>query len=173
MYRIKEFNKESKDAPDLFQIPSKERTKKQEHDLINKEETITLLSRNKSWITVTPRSKNRRKPLENIRVKNDEPSPVLPQWMRPKFHQKITPDIFKKVDSTSVRTRKRTMQLVDINNLNNNPSNRSIFSIGDYRHNLAFKQECENQLNISYEPKKFFDWDDGRYYNNKKKKDYV
>lgn len=66
------------------------------------------------------------------------------------------------------------MQLVDVNNLSNNPSNRSIFSIGDYRHNLAFEHECEeNQLNISNEPKKFFDWDDKRDYDNKKKRDYI
>lgn len=51
---------------------------------------------------MTPTSKNRRNALENIKVKNNNPNQIIPQWMRSKFHQKLEPDIMKGVNDTSV-----------------------------------------------------------------------
>jgi len=68
------------------------------------------------------------------------------------------------------------MVLVDknINNPNdnlNNP-NKSVYSIGDYRHNLVLKEDADKYSNtVSQFPKTFAAWDDGKKFNQKYKKD--
>jgi hypothetical protein len=53
-----------------------------------------------------------------------------------------------------------------------NSDTKSIFSIGDYRHNLNFNNEVNMYSSkISQKPKKFFDWDDGLKFNPKYKRD--
>ncbi len=47
-----------------------------------------------------------------------------------------------------------------------NKPNKSIFSIMDYRHDIRLKEEADvYSSRVSQEPKKFFDWDDGKPYN--------
>ena len=41
---------------------------KEFNENINKEETLFIVSRYQSWITVTPRSKNRKRPLEKLKA---------------------------------------------------------------------------------------------------------
>ena len=49
---------------------------------------------------------------------------------------------------------------------------RSIFSYGDFRNNVLTKKQMEYyNSKVSQEPKKFFDWDDGKKFNPKYKKD--
>lgn len=65
------------------------------------------------------------------------------------------------------------MMLVDktINDKKCN-DNKSIFSIGDYRHNLAMKQEADlYSSKVSQLPKNFLSWDDGTTFNPKYKRD--
>lgn len=67
------------------------------------------------------------------------------------------------------------MVLVDknINPVKNSQNeNKSIFSIGDYRHNLAQKSEADfYSADVSKQPKSFFSWDDGTKFNPKLKRD--
>lgn len=66
--------------------------------------------------------------------------------------------------------------LVDKNTNNpkdtlNNP-NKSIYSIGDYRHNLVLKEDADKFANtVTQMPKAFLAWDDGKKFNTKYKKD--
>ena len=68
------------------------------------------------------------------------------------------------------------MVLVDknINNHNdtlNNP-NKSIYAIGDYRHNLVMKEDADKYSStVTQKPKTFLAWDDGKKFNQKWKKD--
>ena len=65
-------------------------------------------------------------------------------------------------------------ELVDKSNLKSNDwkCNRSIFSIGDYRHNVRSVNEVSKyQEGLNKEPKRFFDWDDGKQYDPKKTRD--
>ena len=49
---------------------------------------------------------------------------------------------------------------------------RSIFSYMDFRHNVVTKEQAEYYGSlVSQSPKKFFDWDDGKRFNPKFKKD--
>jgi hypothetical protein len=51
--------------------------------MIQKEDTLSVFSRYKKWITVTPRSKNRKMPLEKIKAeKTEETSKIMPKWMQ-------------------------------------------------------------------------------------------
>jgi hypothetical protein len=46
----------------------------------------------------------------------------------------------------------------------NNPkrdvkSDKSVFAIGDYRHNLAYKEDADLHMSkVSHQPKEFFTW---------------
>ena len=165
----RQFNRESNDAPENFQVITKEKLERLNKEL-EKEETITLLSKTKNWITVTPKHKNRRKPLESIKVKNVEGSKILPEWLQPKYHQPLSPDCLTHKSYTSIRNGLTTLQLVDKDN-GSNRNNKSIFSIGDFRHNVSFKDDMiKYQEGISEKPKRFFDWDDVKRYDPKKAK---
>lgn len=49
---------------------------------------------------------------------------------------------------------------------------RSIFNLGDFRHNLRTeKMAREYDTKVSQKPRQFFDWDDGKRYDPKYKKD--
>jgi hypothetical protein len=57
-------------------------------------------------------------------------------------------------------------------NSKNNENGRSIFCLGDFRHNLNFKSEAETyQKGLSTQPKRLLAWDDGTIFNPKTKRD--
>lgn len=75
--------KVSRAAPEWFQVVTDEKNKKTDQLIAKNEETLSVLSRYKSWITVTPKSKNRRLPLEKMKIeKFDETSRIMPNWMQ-------------------------------------------------------------------------------------------
>jgi hypothetical protein len=64
------------------------------------------------------------------------------------------------------------MMLVDKNVNCTNSENKSVFSIGDYRHNLPYKEDADHHSSkVSQLPKTFFGWNDGTKFNAKYKKD--
>ena len=68
------------------------------------------------------------------------------------------------------------MALVD-KNINNNQDvmnnpNKSVYSIGDFRHNLIMKEDSDYYTSkVSHVPRTMFAWDDGKRFNPKYKKD--
>ncbi len=74
--------KVSKGAPEWFQVVTDEKNKKFDEIISKNEETLNILSRYSNWITVTPKSKNRRYPLEKMKIKLDETSRIMPNWMQ-------------------------------------------------------------------------------------------
>jgi len=75
--------KVSRAAPEWFNVVTDEKNKKTDQLIAKNEETLSVLSRYKSWITVTPKSKNRRFPLEKMKIeKFDETSRIMPNWMQ-------------------------------------------------------------------------------------------
>lgn len=49
---------------------------------------------------------------------------------------------------------------------------RSVFALGDFRHNLLTKEQARfYDTRVSQKPKRFFDWDDGKRFNPKYKHD--
>lgn len=135
---------------------------------IEKVGTITVLSKNKNWITINAKTKDRSHPLETEKVKQGETSKIIPEWMQPRYFKNISKDILV---SRAYRDPdgKNKVILVD----RDNEKNKSVFSIMDYRHNVCFDPEYKQyQNNVMMKPKKFFDWDDGFPFDPKHKNDY-
>jgi hypothetical protein len=69
------------------------------------------------------------------------------------------------------------MILVDKSFKNRNKeinNEKSVFSIGDFRHNLVFKTDSDvNMSKVSKNPKEFFKWNDDREFNPKYKHDKI
>ena len=171
----------SKEAPEWFDIVPEWKAKLFDKSLIKKEDTIMVFSRYQNWITVTPKGKDRKKALEKIKtLKKEQTSKVMPKWMEIENKTKKPEEIFKIVEyNNPVRQKtKGLMAFVDkiinpkrLKPIAFNPS-RSIFNIDDFRHNVRTDKDRKIfDSTVSQLPRKFFDWDDGKKFNPKTKKD--
>jgi hypothetical protein len=168
----------SKDAPEWFNVVPEWKVK-QFNDYIKKnEDTISIFSRYQNWITVDPKNMDRRHPLEKLKVNQMvQTSKIMPKWME-LTHTKCgkSPENLKSVEYYPIKQKcKKQMLWVDKNlNVDRNKYNpeRSIFSYMDFRNNVVTKEQAEYYGSlVSQMPKKFFDWDDGKRFNPKFKKD--
>lgn len=103
--------------------------------------TMTIISRNQGWITVTPKNKNRKKPVEKFGVAGDaaKTSKLTPNWMQCQY-PKNTSDFMQSVvpSTTNLRAEQKRTYLVD-----KQQPDRSIWSIGDVRHNVPTGQQAQ------------------------------
>ena len=141
---------------------------------------MRIFSRYQNWITVNPKTKDRRHPLEKMKAANMEAtSAIMPKWMEIEHKGKKGPEIFKSVEYYPIRQKAKGMMLWvdrDINPPKFKPKgynpNKSIFAYNDFRNNVVTKKQAEFYGSlVSQQPKKFFDWDDGKKFNPKFKKD--
>ena len=177
-YRNQKCTKNSNDAPEWFHIFPDWKRKQLNDYLAKNEEAIHILSKQQNWITISPITRDRKHPLEKSKVMNDENhDKLIPKWMkiRPKNKKE---DLFKSVGFWPVGEKSvKSMLLVDKDlNMKKKPEgynpNRSIFSIQDFRHHVMTKKEHEYYDSlVNQKPTKFFDWDDGKKFNPKYKKD--
>jgi hypothetical protein len=174
----------SKEAPEWFKVVTDEKAEYYDNLIAKTEDTLNVFSRYQKWITVTPRSKNRKYPLEKQKKSNmEETSKTMPKWMQIKHGSRnIQMDPMKTAEYQSYKTGKKYMVLVDKNenlnhpqttrNLNNIKENKSVFSLGDFRHNLPYIQDANQYMEkVSQKPKEFFHWNDGTTFNPKFKRD--
>ena len=140
-----------------------------------------MFSRYQGWITVKPGSKDRRHPLEKIKTaKKEETSQIMPQWMKSKYSfSSRKPEDLKSVEYYPSKTKAKKMMVwvdkeLNVKHGKGSISNdkRSIFNIGDFSHNVPTKENAQYYgSKVSQLPKVFFEWDDGKRYNAKTKKD--
>ena len=105
----------------------------------------------------------------------------MPKWMEIKNKDiKIDKDKFKLMEYNNPLRQKANKMMVyvdkDINPKILKPiklnKNKSVFNFGDFRHDVMTKKEAQLYgSQVSQSPKKFFDWDDGKKFNPKYKKD--
>ena len=128
----------------------------------SKEETITVFSRLSGWIYVPAESKNRKHRLGKTGPISGEPnnniqtvSNLAPVWM-----QRESKSLEKKINFKNfqppniIRQEPKRMILVD-----DQTPEKSIFSFGDFRHNIRTKDEVDiYNKTASDQPKKFLDW---------------
>jgi hypothetical protein len=96
--------KVSNEAPDWFKVVTEEKIKKYDEHVIKNEETLSVFSRYQKWITVTPRTKNRRKSLERQKItKMEETSKIMPSWMQIKKQEVKVPDQLQTTEYNSMR----------------------------------------------------------------------
>ena len=160
------------------------KTKLFKEELAKKKETITVFSKNQNWLTVTPREQDRKKALEKNKILDmDVTSKLMPNWMEIKYKKDnniIGSDKFKSVEYNYPLKQKpkRIMAFVDkdLNPKNYKPieynPSRSVFNIDDFRHNVFTRYDANFYgSKVSQLPRKFFDWNDGKKFNHKYKKD--
>lgn len=112
---------------------------------VDKTGMVTIISKNQGWITLTPRSMNRRKPLERDGNANDntKTSILTPSWMQipvdpasaPKSDP-MGPAIFGILRKENNRT-----YLVE-----KDQPKRSVFETGSMRHNVPFGDMAARNL---------------------------
>ena len=105
----------------------------------------------------------------------------MPEWMEIKNREKkIEEDKFKLVEYNNPLRQKASKMMTyvdkDINPTRLKPilynPNKSVFNFDDFRHNVMSEKETKHYgSQVSQFPKKFFDWDDGKKFNPKYKKD--
>lgn len=88
-------------------------------------------------------------------------------------NNKTKDDIFKSVEFYPRTNKNKKMMLLVDKNLNKSGlGNRSIFNYLDFTNNVIFEEERKMFDNlVDKEPRKFFDWDDGKVFNAKTKRD--
>ena len=171
-------------SPKWFNIFPEWKIKLFKEELSKKEETITVFSKNQNWLTVTPKNQDRRKALEKNKIlKMDITSQLMPRWMEIKYIKEKNNnnnDQFKSMEYNYPLKQKpkKIMAFVDkdINPKNLKPINynpyRSVFNLNDFRHNLITRKQANYYgAKVSQMPRKFFDWDDGKKFIPKFKKD--
>jgi hypothetical protein len=96
----------SDEAPQWFHLINEKKLKQWDDAFIKKDETLSVFSRFQKWITITPKSKNRKMPLEKIRTqKMDETSKKMPNWMQINHDKNlIKPDHMKSIEYNSTLT---------------------------------------------------------------------
>jgi len=171
----------SKDSPEWFKIiPEWKRTQFKEY-LAKNEDSIRVISKHNGWISISPKTNNRLLPLEKFTMDKENHKKILPKWMNLKYYKNYSKedDIFKKVQYNPMKMRNRKMMLLVDKNLNPKFINksvflpeRSIFNFQDFRHNSIFEEDRKYNDNlVSQEPRKFLEWDDGKVFNPKTKRD--
>lgn len=100
---------------------------------------ISIVSKNQGWITVTPKSMNRKKPLEKGGIGGDatKTSILTPSWMQIGFPKNQT-DFMKGTCQGGLRQENNRTFLTD-----KEQPKKSIFSIGNFRHNVPFKDQVD------------------------------
>ena len=139
-----------KTTPDYFRILEKPQNQVDPTSGKGFDGTMMIVSRNQGWITVTPKNKNRKKPVEKYGVSGDaaQTSKLTPNWMQCK-HPKNKTDTMKAVIpvTSNLRAEQKRTYLVD-----RQAPPKSIWSIGDVRHNVHTAeqaQEFNNQAQSS------------------------
>jgi hypothetical protein len=179
--RKRKLGTNSKESPDWFHIaPEWKESQFREH-LAKNEDSIKILSKHQGWISISSKTNNRKSPLEKFTFDKEKHRNIMPNWMNLKYYKNHTKDedIFKKVQYFPSKMRNKKMMLLIDKNLVPKITNKSvllkqksIFNLSDFRHNVRSEEERKYNDNlVSQKPKKFFDWDDGKVFDPKIKKD--
>ena len=172
--------KVSKEAPQWFNFFPDWKIQQYKDYLAKNEDTVNIFSKHQGWITVSPKTNDRKRPLEKMKAANMEvTSKIMPKWMEIKHKNEKIIENLKSIEYYPIRQKcKKLMVFVDkeLNPPKNKPldfdPNKSIFSYIDFRNNVVTKEEHEYyDKKVSQLPKKFFDWDDGTVFNPKYKRD--
>lgn len=128
---------------------------------VDKTGMVTVVSKIQGWITLTPRSMNRRKPLERGGNANDntKTSILTPSWMQIPVDKEAVPkdDNFKQTIFGNLRAEAKRTFLAD-----KEQPKRSVFAMGGFnRHNVTFGDMAERSMQnpmLTNRPVNLFEW---------------
>jgi hypothetical protein len=159
----KEAGDVSEDCPQWFNVKDTPIVKN--HDISKSQGfdgTVTVLSRITGWITVSPRSRNRQKRLgrygpfdkEKKGANFQNVSDLAPAWMQGEGKRQQEKEYVDLIAHPCVRGEKKRMISVE-----KKQPVRSVFSFGDFRHNVLTKEEAEkNAKGLVEEVRRPFEW---------------
>ena len=131
----------SKTMPEYMRTLEKPQNQVEPSSSVGFDGTITIVSKAQGWITVTPKGKNRKKPVEKYGIGGDAAatSKLTPNWMQWQYPKNKT-DAMKSVvpSTTNLRQEANRTYLVD-----KVPPQKSIWSIGDVRHNVLTSEQAQ------------------------------
>lgn len=146
--------KVSEPTPDWFKV-SNETISKQN------DPTVTLVSKITGWIYVNSESRNRKHRLGKHGPFNDNQkhdmqnvSNLAPSWMQREVGS-LPPSNLRNVKPPPfLRQEQKRMILAE-----EGPAQKSIYSYGDFRHDIRTKDEVQKyNLTVADTPKHFFEW---------------
>lgn len=153
----------SQGCPDWFKI--KENPQVKNHDIgksIGFDGTVTVLSRISGWMTVSPKSRNRQKrlgrygPFDKSKkgVNFQNVSDLAPAWMQCE-HQRSSPKDFN--NTLSHPCQRNELKRVILTE--KNQPVKSVFSLGDFRHNVMTSEEAKKNLTgLAEIPNRLIQW---------------
>jgi hypothetical protein len=116
---------------------------------------MQIVSKTQGWITVSPKTMNRKEPIEKIRLGDASKVNVLsPTWMQV-THEKPGPDPLRVIgamakDGVIVKAENNRTILVE-----KSQPKRSIFNIGSFRHNVHSEDLANQWKNAAIQSGKF------------------
>jgi hypothetical protein len=153
----------SEEGPDWFKIQESKLVK--DHKIENSkgyDGTITVLSRISGWITVTPESQNRQNrlarhgPIDKAKKGNNyqNVSDLAPAWMQTDVPRNKSSALKKVVPDVSLRKEHKRIFLFE-----KDQPEKSIYSYGDFRHNVNTAEEAQKySANVAKVPVRFLEW---------------
>lgn len=153
----------SENCPEWFKVKKNPMVKN--HDIAKSQGfdgTVTVLSRITGWITVSPKSRNRQKRLgrygpfdkkkKDINYQNV--SDLAPAWMHTEFPRKDDNDHINTIPHPCLRKELKRVLVME-----KDQPQRSVFSIGDFRHNVVTSEEAVKYAqNVSNKPCRLIEW---------------
>jgi hypothetical protein len=105
---------------------------------VDKTGMVTVVSKNQGWITLTPRSMNRKKPLERGGNSNDntKTSILTPSWMQIPVPQEAVPKS-DPLEATTFGVLRKENKRTFLSE--RDQPKRSVFGAGAFRHNIPYK----------------------------------
>lgn len=103
--------------------------------------SVTVISRNNGWLTVDPKSMSRKNAFEK-KMKGDihQASLMSPQWMQ-QSHGKPDKETIKQFKGLSAARRNLRCESNRILMIEKNEPPKSIFNLGQTRHNFMTKED--------------------------------
>ena len=153
----------SEDGPDWFRVQESSLVK--DHKFENSQGydgTMTVLSRISGWIIVSPESRNRQKrlgrygPFDKSRkgYNFQNVSDLAPAWMQNEFNRNENTAFKNQIAPINVRKEQKRVFLIE-----KEPTPKSVFSYGDYRHDVLTADEAKNYSSGLLEaPHRFIEW---------------
>lgn len=127
---------------------------------VDKTGMVTIVSKNQGWITVTPRSMNRRKPFERGGNANDntKTSILTPSWMQIPVPEGTAPK-GDPLHATTFGILKKEANRTFL--AEKDQPKKSVFSLGGMRHNVPFADQASETMRapgLSVERARGFEW---------------
>ncbi|CDW91057.1 UNKNOWN [Stylonychia lemnae] len=118
---------------------------------------VSIISKNQGWITVSPSHLDRKNPVEkqsSLAGESTKTSILTPSWMKIDYSNSPYSDPLKgTIQKNGVRQENYRTFLTE-----KEQPQKSVFSIGGFRHNVATKEQTEKNQAPTNEPNRFIEW---------------